>query len=96
MSTDPGQETLTLPNRFDRSAAIELKTKLDEHSGADLLLDGSEVEVVGGLGLQLLHYAKQHWASSGWALEVTAPSETLAAALSWLETAQNENIGELS
>lgn len=96
MANTPEQATVTLPERLDRSATIEFKATLDQHLGANLSIDGSGLEIIGGLGLQLLHQAKQHWHESGWDLEITSPSEPLEKALSWLEPAQQEDIGDLS
>jgi len=85
---------IELPPRLDRSAATELKEQLDNHLDDPIELDGSCLEVISGLGLQLLHFAKSQWAKTGLGFEITNPSEPLIEALSWLDPDNQEQIGD--
>jgi len=96
MSTDSTPASLVLPARLDRSAAIELKSELDAHLGGDITIDGAHLEVIGGLGLQVVYRAQRHWAASGWQFEFTETSDVLSEALSWLDQNNQDHIGEFA
>lgn len=94
MPADSPSATLQLPERLDRSAALGLKEQLDSLLGQGVTIDASATESVGGLALQVIHFAKQHWATSGWAFEVIDASDTLAESLAWLAPENTEQSGE--
>lgn len=96
MSADQNQTTLALPARLDRSAAVALKATLDAHIGKNLAINGSELETIGGLGLQLLHVAKNQWSETGCGFEIVEPSAILSEALSWLGNEHQEHIGDFA
>lgn len=96
MSTDQNQTTLALPARLDRSAAVALQATFDAHTGKNLVVNGAELETIGGLGLQLLHVARNQWSQAGWGFEIVEPSATLSEALGWLENEHQEHIGDFA
>ena len=57
-------ETLLLPAQLDLKAAESLKADILVRRGKDLTLDGSAVERLGGLGLQVLLAARKTWAAA--------------------------------
>ncbi len=67
---------LTLDTNLDTLAAAPLRDALLERRGHDLLLDGSGVERIGGLCLQVLLAARDTWRADGRTLSVL-PSEEL-------------------
>lgn len=88
------QVSLKLPERLDRSAALELKEQLDHHIGQPVEIDASDNQTISGAGLQVLHIAGEHWRASGSQFEIVQPSEKLSEVLSWLEHSTQEEIGE--
>ncbi len=56
---------MRLPQILDLGAAAPLWSSLNDARGQALQLDGSEVERIGGLCLQVLLAAKARWASEG-------------------------------
>ena len=68
-------ETLILPARLDLNEARRLCVDLRIHADGPLTLDASEVEVLGGLCLQVLLAARQHWIRLGHPLSVSPRSE---------------------
>ena len=71
-------ETLLLPAKLDLKAAETLKADILARRGGDLTLDGSAVERLGGLGLQVLLAARKTWAADGLNLRLGFVSEALA------------------
>ena len=57
--------TLVLPARVDLAAVRGLAADLRARAGAALVIDASKVELLGGLGLQLLLAAGQTWSRAG-------------------------------
>lgn len=88
------QVSVKLPERLDRSAAIDLKEQLDQHLGQSVEIDASENQSVSGAGLQVLHVAELHWRDSGWNFQITEPPEQLTEALGWIEQSQLEEFME--
>ena len=70
-------ETLLLPAQLDLKAAETLKADILARRGGDLTLDGSAVERLGGLGLQVLLAARKTWAADGLNLSLGFVSEAL-------------------
>ena len=70
-------ETLLLPAKLDLKAAETLKADILARRGGDLTLDGSAVERLGGLGLQVLLAARKTWAADGLNLSLVFVSEAL-------------------
>ena len=87
--------SIKLPERLDRSAAIELKTQLDDLQGQGVAVDASANQSISGAGLQVLHLAQSHWQESGWEFDVVQPSEKLAEILGWIGHSQLNEFGEL-
>ena len=73
---------LILKERLDSAAADPLRGEIAALEGADIALDASRVEFLGGLCLELLMCARQVWDSTGHAFGVEAPSEAFADNLS--------------
>jgi len=76
---DRGQ--MLLPLRLDFPAATGLRDALLARSGADLVIDAGKVAHLGGLCLQVLLAARDHWGRTGHRLLVTPRSAAFAAAL---------------
>ncbi|MFT4953961.1 MAG: chemotaxis protein CheX [Brevundimonas sp.] len=74
---------LALPAVLDIRAAAPLRDDLLARRGSDIVLDGGEVERVGGLCLQVLISAKKTWDADGKGFALnpasTALNEQLAA-----------------
>ena len=66
---------LALPAVLDIQAAEALRVQLLGARGRPLTLDGSAVERLGGLCLQVLLSAQRTWAADGHALVVETASE---------------------
>ena len=64
-AADGPPATLVLPVRVDLTAVRGLAADLRARSDAALVIDASRVEVLGGLGLQLLLAACQTWSRAG-------------------------------
>ncbi len=75
------QPCLKLPRRLDLTAARRLKADLLALSGRPLRLDAAEVTHLGGLCLQLLLAAANHWHLSGQPLAIEPRSTAFDAAL---------------
>lgn len=86
MSTSPEPLSIKLPAYLDRTNLSALKQELDEHQGDNIILDGTDVESLSGLGLQLIHLAQTHWTESGLSLELRNAPELLSTALEWIQT----------
>ncbi|MDP3801776.1 STAS domain-containing protein [Brevundimonas sp.] len=65
---------LALPAVLDIQAAEALRVQLLDARGGSLALDGSSVERLGGLCLQVLLSARQTWAADGHSLVVSPVS----------------------
>jgi len=74
-------ETLVLPARLDLTAARRLCVDLRIHAKGPLILDASQVDVFGGLCLQVLLSAQQHWARLGNSLTIKPRSAAFVRAL---------------
>ena len=79
---------LMLPKVLDLAAATPLKAALLARRGAPLELDGSEVQRMGGLCLQVLLAAQAAWAADGQPLRLASPSEALRETLANLGAAE--------
>lgn len=66
---------LALPAVLDIQAAEALRAQLLDARGEPLTLDGSSVERLGGLCLQVLLSARQTWAKDGHSLSMSQASE---------------------
>ena len=76
-------DELALDTNLDTLAAAPLRDALLERRGNNLLLDGSGVERIGGLCLQVLLAARGTWRADGKTLSVL-PSEELTRQLAIL------------
>jgi chemotaxis protein CheX len=72
-----GQKTLSLDNVLDLNAAGTLHTKLMSMRGSDLAIDGSSVERVGSLCIQVLMSAAKTWEEEKHSLTFSAMSDAL-------------------
>jgi anti-anti-sigma regulatory factor len=86
---------LSLPSRLDAAAVPDLLERLSSARGADLALDGSQVERIGGPALQLLASAFRTWREDGFHLRLSAPSPYLIIALDKLGFAKSTGALEL-
>lgn len=77
-----GQEQcLTLQRRIDLTAASALRSEFLARSGQPLRVDAAGVGHLGGLGLQVLLAAAQHWRQSGQTLVIEPRSAAFDAAI---------------
>ena len=74
--TAPAQ--LVLPEVLDLQQAETLRTQLLALRGQPVVIDGSAVERLGGLCLQVLISAQQSWASDGHSLCIDGVSQAFA------------------
>ena len=72
---------LSLAPLLDLSAAMPLRALLLAHRGADLDLDASEVQRLGGLCLQVLLAARRTWEADGSKLRIVNVSDACRDAL---------------
>lgn len=72
--------TLCLDPVLDLKAAQPLKAALNEHRGASVRLDASNVERLGGLCLQFLVAARRAWSEEGHDLTIEPRSAAFSAA----------------
>lgn len=70
--------TLTLPAVLDLSQAGPLRDQLLALRGQSVILDGSAVERLGGLCLQVLISAQRSWAEDGQSLIIDGVSDSFA------------------
>lgn len=68
---------VALETKLDSAAADKLRTDLLGAQDSDVVLDGSAVEQVGGLCLELLMSVRHLWAASGHAVTIENPSEQM-------------------
>jgi chemotaxis protein CheX len=76
-----GAAKLALAEVLDLAAVEPLRGELLSRRGAPLQLDGSSVQRVGGLSLQVLLSARASWAADGQPLSFTGPAPVLRDAL---------------
>jgi chemotaxis protein CheX len=82
MSEPSGEPAvLRLPESIDLRTIAEMHQSLMAMKGRPLDLDGSAVQRIGGLGLQVLASAFDTWAADGCALQLRDPSEALTRSL---------------
>ena len=72
---------ISLPSSCDLTDAAPLRDSILQRRGEDLEIDGSNVERIGALGLQVIASAEQTWRSDGRTFTLTSPSERLLDAL---------------
>lgn len=77
-------EGFILPRRLDSSGAPGLAQALIARRGAALVLDASEVEVIGALALEVLIAAGRQWAADAQPISIIAPSERFQSACATL------------
>ncbi|MEL7463615.1 MAG: STAS domain-containing protein [Pseudomonadota bacterium] len=68
---------LELRGLCEADAAERLRDELIARTGADLEIDGAEVEILGALNAQLLAAAAKTWTEAALALRILNPSEAL-------------------
>ena len=85
---------LQLPTVLDAAAAQTLKGELLARRGAPVALDGSGVERMGALSLQILLAAANAWRLDSQTLSLTDPSEALCTALAQFGALERFEIGE--
>jgi len=74
MTGEIQETTLTLPPSLKSEANKELWTKLDGLKGQHVIIDGSEVERLGGECLETLIAARRHWEKSELRFEISNAS----------------------
>lgn len=67
-------QTLTLGESLDMTAASPLQKELLARRGKPVTLDASQVRRIGGQCLQVLLAAKSTWAADGADFQITEPS----------------------
>jgi chemotaxis protein CheX len=77
-------KTLLLPAELDHVAAASLFEILSSLNGADIIVDGSQVERIGAQCLQILLAAAASWKTDGTVLEFANPSLEFIAGLELL------------
>ena len=78
MSTTSDMAGILLPDTLDIQYAESLRTELLAVRGQPLAIDGSAVERLGGLCLQVLLSARQTWAGDGQTLTLDPVSDAFA------------------
>ena len=68
---------VVLDAKLDSATAETLREKLLEAEGDDIALDGSGVEQLGGLCLELLLSVRHLWGLAGKAVTIESPSQQL-------------------
>ena len=68
---------VVLDAKLDSAAAEPLRETLLAAQGDDITLDGSGVEQLGGLCLELLMSVRHLWATAGNSVTLNAPSEQM-------------------
>jgi chemotaxis protein CheX len=92
ISEEPAR--LVLPKVMDLASAAPLKAELLARRGGPLELDGSEVQRMGGLAVQLLLSAQTTWAADGQPFRAAESSDAMREALANLgATLAEESIG---
>lgn len=82
--SSPTPQTVTLRSALDLAAAAPLRAELLALRGAPVLLDGTQVERLGGLCLQVLLSAERTWRKDHCDFALLQPSAAFAAALTSL------------
>lgn len=85
---------ISLGKTLDLSAAKRLWSEFGEARGNALTLDGSAVERMGGLCLQVLLAARTAWQADGHAFDIAKPSDALQAGLALLAAGDLLTAGE--
>lgn len=70
-------ERVLLTAKLDSSAAMALRDRLLTAKDEDVVLDGSNVDFLGGLCLELLMSARHLWSAAGKTLSLETPSDRL-------------------
>lgn len=68
-------DALILPSRLDSSAAAALSASLLARRGGPLVIDASQVGVIGALALEVVVAAGRQWRLDGHTLTITGPSD---------------------
>lgn len=68
---------VVLTAKLDSAAAIALRDQFLESKDDDIALDGSNVEYLGGLCLELMMSARHLWTSADKSFSLTDPSQKL-------------------
>lgn len=74
-------QTLQIPRRLDRGAALSLAAELQARRGAPISLKGTEVEQLGAFGLQSLLVAQRSWEMDGVPFRILGASDAMKADL---------------
>ncbi|OYX34936.1 MAG: hypothetical protein B7Y99_04745 [Caulobacterales bacterium 32-69-10] len=77
-------DSFRLPAVLDLNAAVPLRSEFLRRRGSSLDIDGSDVERLGGLCLQVLLSAQAAWALDNIAFRLSRPSPALQEALQLL------------
>lgn len=72
---------IVLEAKLGSMAAGDLYNQLAEHRGSQIVLNGSKVEQLGTLCMQILVSASKTWSTDGQGFEIIEPSETFISAL---------------
>ena len=68
---------VALETKLDSGAVDKLRTDLLAVQDSDVVLDGSAVEQLGGLCLELLMSVRHLWAAAGHSVTIENPSEQM-------------------
>ncbi len=81
VSIDTSSRTIVLPEVLDIKAAISPAEGFLSMRGAEIVIDASRVERLGGQSLQILLSAVTTWHTEGLAIEFLHPSESFVEGL---------------
>lgn len=70
-----------LAPKLDTASTLALRDEVLAAQGEDLIIDGSQVELLGGLALELLISIGALWRKAGQSVTLDAPSEQLVVEL---------------
>lgn len=70
-------QSVALPAVIDTASVAAVRNLILEHRGANLSVNATDVQRIGGLGLQVLLSAANLWAADGRCLTIDSPSAAL-------------------
>lgn len=73
----PGNHVFKLERKLDTTAARALASALLSHRGQPLEIDGSAVETIGGLAVEVLIAAGLQWQADGQPVSLVSPSSRM-------------------
>jgi chemotaxis protein CheX len=88
------ERTLQLPEVLDMNAAAPLAGELVTYRGGDLQADASQVQRIGGQGIQVLLSALATWQQDGFRFSVVNPSAAFTDIIGVLGLNESELLGK--